>query len=188
MDPCSFNIEVKAGRLLRHQRVQYATTMPRFIDIQVMGLHVRLAQNHKALVDGLKIYAEDLPYEGNGFKIHNHRNEEDKSEEFVVFSATKCDIHVGFYGHGVDSVALISIPGRFSGCMIGLCGNCDGIPNDLKTRDGLDVSSHSDMFKEISESYHVDESYEHVEDAFGKWPPHSGRRRKGGKKGGNGKP
>ena len=50
LDPCSFNIEVKAGRLLRHQRVKYATSMPRYIDVEINGEHVKLAQNHRAIV------------------------------------------------------------------------------------------------------------------------------------------
>ena len=49
-DPCSFNVEVKVTPLVRQQRVQYATTMPRFIDIDILGFSIHLGQNHKAFV------------------------------------------------------------------------------------------------------------------------------------------
>ena len=49
-DPCSFNIEVKVTFLVRQQRVQYATTMPRFLDIEVLGYNIHLGQNHVAIV------------------------------------------------------------------------------------------------------------------------------------------
>ena len=49
-DPCSFNVEVKAGYMLRQQRVRWATTIPRFIDIEILGYNIRLDQNHQVHV------------------------------------------------------------------------------------------------------------------------------------------
>ena len=49
-DACSFNVEIKVSPLVRQQRVQYATTMPRFLDIDILGFNIHLGQNHKAFV------------------------------------------------------------------------------------------------------------------------------------------
>ena len=42
--------------------------------------------------------------------------------------------------------------------LYGLCGDCDGTPDDLKTASGEDVSDDPDKNKKISDSYVVDES------------------------------
>ena len=51
-DVCSFNVEIKAGyaRALRQHRVRWGTTMLRFLDIETLGSHIRIGQNHEAMV------------------------------------------------------------------------------------------------------------------------------------------
>ena len=51
--------------------------------------------------------------------------------------------------------------------MIGLCGDCDGRSNDLRTLDGQDVSGMPNMFGLISQSFTVDESVDSINEAFG---------------------
>ncbi len=45
-----------------------------------------------------------------------------------------------FEGQGLRSVVTIQTPGSFGNELVGMCGNCDGVPNDLTTLDGEDVS------------------------------------------------
>ena len=104
-----------------------------------------------------------------GFVIYEHRDDDNPKEDFVVFKSERCGFEFGFYGGGMSSVAVLYIPARYSGCMIGLCGNCDGIPNDLRTRTGTDVSHLANMFQFISESYIVDESTDDLAGALGSW-------------------
>ncbi len=49
-------------------------------------------------------------------------------------------IQAAFEGQGLRSVVTIQTPGSFGNELIGMCGNCDGIPNDLTTLDGKDVT------------------------------------------------
>ena len=119
-----------------------------------------------------------MPYKTDDYAIYHHHSPEDPTEDFVVFNSFKCGIKVGFYGHSVESVALIEIPGRFSGCPIGLCGDCNGLPDDIKTRDGLNVEGQPDMYETVSNSFAVDNSLYHPDDVFGNWPGYIGRGRK----------
>ena len=49
-DPCSFDIKVKVKALLRQERTRYALTMPRYIEINLLGYNVILGQNHRIKV------------------------------------------------------------------------------------------------------------------------------------------
>ena len=100
---------------------------------------------------------DELPFVTAKYKIYNHENPKNPDEKFVIFYVAQCDIVVGFYGRGLDSVVIVSIPGRFGGHMLGLCGDCDGLPNDLHTRMGEDVSLDDNMHERISESYQVED-------------------------------
>ena len=55
-------------------------------------------------------------------------------------------VQVGFEGAGLRSVAAIRVPGRFGEELVGMCGNCDGRMNDMKTRDGTNVDDENDRF------------------------------------------
>ena len=80
---------------------------------------------------------------------------------FLIFKSGKCNMKVGFNGHGTDSVAIVSVDPKYGKKMIGLCGDCDGNRrNDLKTKGGKIVATANTKFNEISESFVVDESLE----------------------------
>ena len=53
LDPCGFNIEIKVGALLRKDRIKYALTSPRYLDISILGARIRMAQNHRFMVSKL---------------------------------------------------------------------------------------------------------------------------------------
>ena len=85
-----------------------------------------------------------------------------KDDEFIVLHADLCSISIGFYGAGLDSVATAVVPAAYGGKMTGLCGDCDGLMNDIRLKDGTDVSDLPDKFDAISQSYCVDESYDNA--------------------------
>ena len=78
---------------------------------------------------------------------------------FVVFNAQKCGVEIAFYGRGIDSVVTVGISSKYKNKMTGLCGDCDGhIPDDLLTKNGVDVKNNPKKFYKISNSFAVDES------------------------------
>ena len=104
------------------------------------------------------------PYNGEGFVIREQRDPNDPSEDFIVFESKKCGIVIGFYGNNLKSVAIVDVPCKYggSGRLVGLCGDCDGRSNDLRTLDGTDVSGRPNMFAEISSSFIVNEATDHA--------------------------
>jgi len=157
-DPCSFNVEIKVTSLIRQQRVQYATTMPRALSIDIQGYHIELLQDHMAKIGDDRLNVSAQAYEGDGFRIFDMIDPANPDENFIVFDSPLCDIRIGFFGDNLNSVAIVDVPCRYGGTrrMVGLCGNCDARLNDLTTLDGNDVSGESDMYELISNSYIVD--------------------------------
>lgn len=86
-------------------------------------------------------------------------NEDTDNRKYVVFDSRLCNITIGFYGHGLESVASISIPGRFGHQVTGLCGACKkDCSGPLVTKNGTNVQDRSDKYRLVSESFEVDES------------------------------
>ena len=57
-DPCNFNIEVKAGYLLRDTRDTGLPIIPRYIEIQMFGATIQLAQGNRVSVSILWVDCE----------------------------------------------------------------------------------------------------------------------------------
>merc|ERR550517_690311 len=76
---------------------------------------------------------------------------------YIVLTSS-CGLRIGFDPHGAQSVATIMVPVSYSEKMIGLCGDCDGNLDEYSLKDGTDVSGEADKYKQISESYEVDDS------------------------------
>ena len=76
----------------------------------------------------------------------------------IVTINTACGFHLEFDGNALDSVVTVKVPKSYAGRLDGLCGECDGKQNDLKTDDGADVSNDPVKYSKISESFVVDES------------------------------
>ena len=73
---------------------------------------------------------------------------------------TECGLKLVFDGKGVESVATVWVPLSFKGNLGGLCGDCDGSLNDMKTADGakLNKLSNEEKFSKMSDSFKVDET------------------------------
>lgn len=50
------------------------------------------------------------------------------------------------------------VPGRYSGQLTGLCGDCNGKRDDLRTKDGINVSKRKDRFSVVGNSYQIQDS------------------------------
>ncbi len=46
---------------------------------------------------------------------------------------------VGFEGTGLTSIATIRVPADFGPELQGMCGDCNAVPDDMRTADGTDV-------------------------------------------------
>ena len=69
-----------------------------------------------------------------------------------------CGLKVAFSGDGIQTMALIIVHPRVAkegNGLVGLCGNCDGEADDMRTADGTDVSGEPDRYQLISDSYEV---------------------------------
>jgi hypothetical protein len=148
-DECSFNVEAKAGELEGGK-----ITYPRYLDVMIMGLKIRMEQDGKVIVGGKEI---TLPNDSlkAGLSITNNG-------DFIIVDTTPtCGVKIGFNGEGLQSVATIIASADYAEQepgLQGLCGECDGTPDDLKTAAGEDMTNDPDKNRKISDSYVVDES------------------------------
>ncbi|XP_052106228.1 zonadhesin-like isoform X16 [Mytilus californianus] len=135
---CRFHVQVK-NENRGNKRVSYT----RSVHVVVRKTKIDLLKNRVVKVDGIKRY---LPYKTGYFSIIN-------SGRYVRLKTT-CNVIITWDGR---SAATISVPSHFSQNLIGLCGNCNGIKDDFRTKDGLDVRTKPDKFTLIGESYLIRE-------------------------------
>lgn len=177
-DPCSFSVSVKVTPVVRQQRIMYAASMPRYLRIQFCSMVIHLDQNFRAMVGDKEIevgteavtFAEDTF--GNGecaFSISKVQTDSNGEQNFIVLDSPTCGFHVGFEGDGINSVAVIKRPcNPHGGRMTGLCGDCNGVADDLKTCDtGSDVSREADPYTAVAESCRTDDSMDEWQQTFG---------------------
>merc|ERR1712045_788295 len=86
-------------------------------------------------------------------------------QNFTVLESKTCGFHVGFEGDGMNSVAVIKRPcNPHGGRMTGLCGDCNGLADDLRTCDTQqDVSTEADPYTILAESCRTDDSMDQRE-------------------------
>ncbi|VDI14319.1 Hypothetical predicted protein [Mytilus galloprovincialis] len=135
---CRFHVQVR-NENRGNKRVSYT----RSVHVVVRNTKIDLLKNRGVKVDGVKRY---LPYKTGYFSIIN-------SGRYVRLKTT-CNVIITWDGR---SAATISVPSHFSQNLIGLCGNCNGIKDDFRTKDGLDVRTKRDKFTLIGESYLIRE-------------------------------
>uniref|UniRef100_A0A1I8GE37 ShKT domain-containing protein n=1 Tax=Macrostomum lignano TaxID=282301 RepID=A0A1I8GE37_9PLAT len=68
----------------------------------------------------------------------------------IVLHSRQCGIRVSFDG---DAEAIIKVQARYRNKLSGICGNCDGKRNDLRTASGRNVSGMKNKFTLIGNSY-----------------------------------
>merc|ERR1712038_1629741 len=100
-DKCTFNIEVKITQAIRQHRILYAATMPRYLEIEMFGYHVRLLENMRATVGGEEVDLSEGPYEDpdGQFTIHRQFHQVDRlkrelptkvKHDYIIFESTMC--------------------------------------------------------------------------------------------------
>ena len=50
---------------------------------------------------------------------------------------------------------IVSVPGSYRNKLTGICGDCNGIKDDFRTKDGIDVSGKQNKYSSIGKSYRV---------------------------------
>ncbi|XP_071179098.1 zonadhesin-like isoform X1 [Mytilus edulis] len=135
---CRFHVQVK-----NENRGNTQVSFTRSVHVVVRKTKIDLLKNNVVKVDGIKIY---LPYKTRYFSIRY-------SGRYVRLKTT-CKVLITWDG---NSAVTISVPSHFSRNLIGLCGNCNGIKDDFRTKDGLDVRTKPDKFTLIGESYLIRE-------------------------------
>lgn len=74
-----------------------------------------------------------------------------RSGRFVQVT-TSCGVTVNF--DGVHAVS-VTVPGKYRGQLTGLCGDCNGKRDDMRTSTGRDVSREKLKYSLIGNSYEV---------------------------------
>lgn len=176
-DACSFSVAVKVTPVVRQQRIMYAASMPRYLRIEFCGLVIHLDQNFRAMIGSEVIevgtepmeFAQDTFGGQCAFSISKVQTDVNGEQNFIVLDSPTCGFHVGFEGDGINSVAVIKRPcNPHGGRMTGLCGDCNGVADDLKTCDtGSDVSREADPYTAVAESCRTDDSMDEWQQTFG---------------------
>ena len=74
--------------------------------------------------------------------------------------STKWGLQVQFDGrHRVN----VKVPGTFANKLTGICGDCNGKKDDLRTKDGKDVSKDQNRFSKVGKSHQVKDDSERPE-------------------------
>ncbi|KAK3092565.1 hypothetical protein FSP39_004471 [Pinctada imbricata] len=133
------NVEVKNRRQNKNAKVSFT----RIVDVKVPGTHVRLHQKRRLTVNNQNAFT---PYTSEESKLHVANR-----GRFIVVT-TACGLVVTFDGkHSIS----VTIPKSLGRSVHGICGNCDGRKNDMRTKNGKDVSKSKNKYSIIGDSYKV---------------------------------
>ncbi|KAK3093407.1 hypothetical protein FSP39_015221 [Pinctada imbricata] len=144
-NPCFLNVEVK----LENRRNITFVSFVQSVRIEHLGYEIYLLKGKEILIEGEKVSIKGVMSLKNGLKIRN------VGKEFIEVVSTACDIIIRFDGRHMVNVM---VPKVYADAMTGICGDCNGIKDDLKTADGTDVSDRPQtMYREIGDSYIVEE-------------------------------
>jgi len=139
-DTCNFDVEVKN----EHRHGSTGPSYVRLVDVKIFGHVYRLHQKKALWVDG---NLEEVPYNADDVTIFYSGN-------VLQFSSPKCDVWVSFDG---VSFTTVKVNGKYGGQLSGICGNCNGLKDDYRTKDGRDVSNERGLFNLIGDSFQVDD-------------------------------
>ncbi|XP_036356795.1 zonadhesin-like [Octopus sinensis] len=145
-----FSVEVKN----EHRRIEHVTyTRSRSLDIKLENnTTISLLPANRILMNSVERSPPIIKYG-------------DFSVNFAVgwvTVTTRWGLTVRFDGKHRISVSL---PLSFANKLTGICGNCNGIKDDLRTKSGQDVSSHPNKFTLIGDSYQIADDSDKLEDS-----------------------
>ncbi|OWF54868.1 Tenascin-X [Mizuhopecten yessoensis] len=121
---CYFNIEVKNEHRGKSTRVSWT----RLVDIRINEVNIRLLRRKKVLVNS---YLHHLPVMENGYQIY-------RSGIWVVVTS-RCGVTVWWNG---KAAVMVEVKVDYGQHLTGICGNCNGLDDDDRKRDGEDVTGY----------------------------------------------
>ncbi|XP_074650327.1 uncharacterized protein LOC141905382 [Tubulanus polymorphus] len=138
-DPCTFDVEVKLERRGKNKRVSFI----RMVDFKFAGNVIRVIKGGDVYVNG----------ESRNLPVTDIANlAVTKAGNYVLMEVEDCGIRVSY--DGVHAVS-VDVPRQFAGKLTGICGDCDGKPNDYRTKAGKDVSQNKNRYSLVGDSYSV---------------------------------
>ncbi|KAK3598636.1 hypothetical protein CHS0354_024357 [Potamilus streckersoni] len=137
---CSINVEVKNQPVSGNK---VSTT--KLLEVKLPSTKIRIGQKKNLLINGEIAYA---PIEGVGYRIY---------EKGSMVVETYCGVVVMFDG---VNTARVLVPSQYGNNVMGICGNCDGIQNDFRTKTGRSVSGEANKYNLIGDSYAVPDDTE----------------------------
>ncbi|XP_052077060.1 zonadhesin-like [Mytilus californianus] len=147
-DSCGFNIEIKNDNTGPSGDQDMQSSWLRTVYIQTQDHIIKFKRMRIIEVDGYLRYMPVHVRSPKGFLAIVHNGP-------WVILATSCGLHVKWDG---DSTVKIEAPTRYIGNLTGLCGNCNGLPDDdYKTKTGSDESKLSPLVRDmtVGDSYLV---------------------------------
>ncbi|CAC5390658.1 unnamed protein product [Mytilus coruscus] len=143
---CNFDVEVKNYKKRESDTVSFT----RYVEIYLGKSVIKLDQGKTLFINGEVKY---LPFNNN--------------DEWTVSISgaylkvsSKCGISVLWDG---ISVVRVVIPKKYGNMVTGICGSCNGQKDDLRTREGIDVSNKQNKYSLIGSSYEVSKSINGLE-------------------------
>ncbi|XP_063402487.1 zonadhesin-like [Mytilus trossulus] len=134
---CRFAVEAKHEYRGGNNKV----TFMRLVDLKFHGHVYRLHMDRKLYVDGIQKYP---PYVDEGVVVYTSGQR--------LRLETSCGVVVEYDGIHIMEVI---IPRKFGQQVTGICGNCNDKRDDLRTKDGTDVSTNKNKYSLIGNSYEV---------------------------------
>ncbi|VDI74139.1 Hypothetical predicted protein, partial [Mytilus galloprovincialis] len=141
MDECNFDVQVKNYK----KRESATVSFTRYVEVHFGKSIIKLDQGKTVFVNGEVKY---LPFNNNDQWTVS------LSGTYLKVSS-RCGISVLWDG---ISVVRVVIPKKYGAMVTGICGKCNGQKDDLRTREGIDVSSKENTFSLIGSSYEVSKS------------------------------
>ncbi|GAB1605714.1 zonadhesin-like [Argonauta hians] len=134
-----FNVEVK-NENRGNKKVSYT----RMVDVQLKHVHIRILPGRKIRINNLDVEAPVIStHLGFSVKISNG----------WVHVESTFGLRVSFDGR--HRVVVVVPRETFGGQMTGICGDCNGKRDDMRTRNGTMVDHEKKKFSLIGESYRV---------------------------------
>ncbi|ESO93802.1 hypothetical protein LOTGIDRAFT_74717, partial [Lottia gigantea] len=124
-DECAFNVEVKNEA---RKRSKPNVSWVRSVYFTIYGVRVKLHLRKKLYINEKRAYPPVSLANGRLNIIRSGKSLE---------ATTECGIRVKFDG---VHLVKVKVPKKYSGRMTGLCGDCNGVKDDLRLANGTDVT------------------------------------------------
>ncbi|KAK3105270.1 hypothetical protein FSP39_021390 [Pinctada imbricata] len=136
-DPCWFSVSVQ-NENRGSKRVSYT----KMVEIETQGIKISLGKKGLVQVNGARVY---LPYDKQE-KIRIYRS------GFDVCVETSCGQVITW---NQRFTVTVTVDGKYRKQLRGICGDCNGIKDDFKTQQGVDVTNMPNRYSLIGKSWRI---------------------------------